>query len=114
MKALVIGGSRNIGYFTAVRLLGEHTNGPSIVIFTASASQIEKGWNVIFLLRNPSVFDNDEVIKRHIEQGTASLVKGDALISDDVKRAWDETVRSDSQAVDLLVFTVGQPRFPCF
>jgi hypothetical protein len=68
----------------------------------------EKDWKVTFLLRNPSVFDKDEVIKQHIDQGTAKLVKGDALIHDDVKRAWDEAISLDNQPVDLLVFTVGQ------
>jgi len=93
MKALAIGGSKHIGYFTATRLL-------------------EKGWKVTFLLRNPSVFDKDEVIKQHIEQGNAKLVKGDALIRDDVKHAWDEAISFDNQPVDLLVFTVGtMPNF---
>ncbi|KAH7904801.1 hypothetical protein BJ138DRAFT_1119072 [Hygrophoropsis aurantiaca] len=89
-KALVIGGSRNIGYHSAVRLL-------------------DLGVTVTFLLRSPKVFDNDSTIQRYVHTGKAQLVKGDALVKDDVQRAWDaaKSNDSDSRPVDFLIFTVG-------
>ncbi|KAK7455292.1 hypothetical protein VKT23_011165 [Stygiomarasmius scandens] len=89
MNALTIGGSRNIGYYSSVRLL-------------------DAGWNVTFLLRNPSVFDADETIQEYIKSGKAILVKGDALVEQDVKRAWEEAASHGPEGkVDLLLFTVG-------
>lgn len=90
MKVLVIGGSRNIGYFSAVRFL-------------------KSGEIVTFLLRTPSVFDKDEVIQEFVKSGKARLVKGDALVKEDCKKAWEEAAKGepDSEGVDLLVFTVG-------
>ncbi|KAG0691644.1 hypothetical protein DFH29DRAFT_976872 [Suillus ampliporus] len=70
-QVLVIGGSRNIGYYSAVRLLA-------------------LGATVTFLLRSP---------------GKARLVQGDALVKNDVRRAWSEA--SNSGPVDFLIFTVG-------
>ena len=63
-----------------------------------------------FLLRSPTVFDQDEVIQGYIKSGKAKLLKGDALVQDDVKHAWDEA--ANSGVVDLLVFTVGQCLLP--
>ncbi|KIJ16659.1 hypothetical protein PAXINDRAFT_74801, partial [Paxillus involutus ATCC 200175] len=87
-KVLVIGGSRNIGYLSSIRLL-------------------DSGATVTFLLRKVEVFDGDETIQRYLEQGKARLVQGDALIKDDVQRAWDEAAKGDDTPVDLLLFTVG-------
>ncbi|KIK81059.1 hypothetical protein PAXRUDRAFT_15452 [Paxillus rubicundulus Ve08.2h10] len=89
-KVLVIGGSRNIGYLSAVRLL-------------------DSGATVTFLLRKVQVFDGNETIQKYVEQGKARLVQGDALIKDDVQRAWDEAAKGDDKLVDLLLFTVGSP-----
>jgi len=66
------------------------------------------GATVTFLLRSPSVFDNDEVIQEHVKSGKARLVKGDALVKDDVKRAWDEGAAGEGKPVDLLLCTVGK------
>ncbi|KAJ7717037.1 hypothetical protein B0H16DRAFT_1388487 [Mycena metata] len=84
LNVLAIGASRNIGYFSAVRLL-------------------EQGATVTFLLRSPAVFDKDELIQRYIKSGgNARLVKGDATKQEDVQRAWDE-----AGVVDAVVFSVG-------
>ncbi|KAL4064838.1 hypothetical protein V8B97DRAFT_1207238 [Scleroderma yunnanense] len=89
MKVLVIGGSRNIGYFSALRLL-------------------DSGATVTFLLRKPQIFDNDENIQKYVKDGKARLVTGDALIKDDVSRAWAEASSGDDgKSVDLLIFTLG-------
>ncbi|PPQ82534.1 hypothetical protein CVT25_007143 [Psilocybe cyanescens] len=83
---LVFGGSRNIGYYAALRFL-------------------DAGANVTFLLRSPQVFDTDEAIQQHIKSGKANLVKGDGLIVEDVRKAWTEAMKE--AAVDLVLFTVG-------
>ncbi|KAF7321868.1 MYND-type domain-containing protein [Mycena kentingensis (nom. inval.)] len=80
---LAIGASRNIGYFTTIRLL-------------------EKGATVTLLLRNPSTFDNDEVIQRFVKSGRARLVKGDATSEEDMHGAW-----AAAGTVDTVIFTVG-------
>ncbi|KAJ6499025.1 hypothetical protein C8R45DRAFT_101341 [Mycena sanguinolenta] len=83
INVLSIGGSRNIGYFAAIRLL-------------------EQGSTVTFLLRSPSTFDGDAIIQKYVKSGHARLVKGDASIETDTQRAWDA-----AGIVDALVFTVG-------
>ncbi|KAF8233080.1 hypothetical protein L208DRAFT_1268513 [Tricholoma matsutake] len=94
LNILVIGGSRNIGYLSAVRFLAV-------------------GSTVTFLLRSPSVFDTDQVIQGYVKSGTVRLIKGDALVQDDVQHAWDEAARGGD--VDLLLFTVGgTPKFHPF
>ena len=64
------------------------------------------GATVTFLLRTPSVFDNDNEIQGYVKGGKAHLVKGDALVQSDVKNAWDKAA-SNGRPVDLLLFTVG-------
>jgi len=93
-KVLSIGGSRNIGYFSSIRLL-------------------EKGATVTFLLRSPSTFDADTTIQKYVKSGQARLFKGDALIKDDVKKAWAEAAKGEGEErVDVLLFTVGgTPKF---
>ena len=75
MNILAIGASRNIGYMSAVRLLGTplHSKQKETLIGIA-----EKGATVTFLLRNPSVFDADEAIQRFVRSGRAKLLKGNA------------------------------------
>ncbi|KAG6331250.1 hypothetical protein ID866_7835, partial [Astraeus odoratus] len=92
IKVLSVGGSRNIGYYTSIRLLGA---------------------TVTFLLRSTAVFDKDETIQKHVASGKARLVKGDALVKEDVERAWAEASKGDdNRPVDFLVFTVGgTPQF---
>ncbi|KAF8210678.1 hypothetical protein K438DRAFT_1570167 [Mycena galopus ATCC 62051] len=88
MNVLSFGASRNIGYFSAVRLL-------------------EKGATVTFLLRSPSAFDTDATIQKYVKSGHARLVKGDASIEADTERAWTE-----AGVVDAAIFSVGTyPKF---
>ncbi|KAF9500170.1 hypothetical protein BDN71DRAFT_1502269 [Pleurotus eryngii] len=82
---IVIGGSRNIGYFSALRFLA-------------------KGSTVTFLLRTPSVFDKDTAIQEYVKSGKAYLVKGDCQVEADVQRVWDEA--GSKGPVDLLLFTL--------
>ncbi|KAJ3524876.1 hypothetical protein NM688_g8488 [Phlebia brevispora] len=88
MNVFAIGASRNIGYFAAVRLLN-------------------KGATVTFLLRSPSVFDDDQVIQRYVQSGHARLIQGDGLNASDVAKAW-ELALEGSAHVDLVLFTLGQ------
>jgi hypothetical protein len=56
------------------------------------------------------VFDNDQVIQPFVKSGKARLVKGDALVRDDCKKAWDEAAKGEpeGEGVDLLIFSVGR------
>jgi len=83
---LVLGGSRNIGYYASLRLLAA-------------------GCNVLFLLRSTAVFDNDAAIQEHIKAGRARLLKGDTLVKEDVNRAWEEAGKIGP--VDVVLFTIG-------
>ncbi|KIK64847.1 hypothetical protein GYMLUDRAFT_258817 [Collybiopsis luxurians FD-317 M1] len=86
MNVLAFGASKNIGYYTSLRLL-------------------DAGYTVIFMLRSPSVFNSDEIIQSHVRSGKAHLLKGDALVQSDVKRAWEAALSHG--AVDVLLFSVG-------
>ncbi|TFK68297.1 hypothetical protein BDN72DRAFT_769506 [Pluteus cervinus] len=81
----VLGGSKHIGYHASVRLLAA-------------------GCNVVFLLRNPTVFDDDATIQEHIKNGTAHLVKGDALIKEDIQSGWDEAHKYGP--IDTVLFSL--------
>lgn len=75
---------------------------------------IASGATVTFLLRDPSVFDADDVVQGYVSSGKARLVKGDALVKGDVQTAWDQASFSTNNGfedVDLLLFTVGEPHF---
>ncbi|KAF8834579.1 hypothetical protein BDN67DRAFT_1047124 [Paxillus ammoniavirescens] len=50
-----------------------------------------------------------ETIQKYVQQGKACLVQGDALIKDDVQRAWNEAAKGDDKPINLLLFTVGSP-----
>ncbi|KAJ3777489.1 hypothetical protein FB446DRAFT_699900 [Lentinula raphanica] len=86
MNVLAIGASKNIGYYACLRLLAS-------------------GCNVTFMLRSTSVCNSDESIQGYVQSGKAHLIKGDALIEDDVKHARDEALTYG--ALDLVLFTVG-------
>ncbi|KAG7087726.1 hypothetical protein E1B28_013672 [Marasmius oreades] len=86
MNILSLGGSRNIGYFSAIRLL-------------------DSGCTVTFLLRNLSKLQDDEVIGKYVASGKAFLVKGDALEKSDVENGWKEAGKHGN--IDVLLFTVG-------
>ncbi|PPQ89433.1 hypothetical protein CVT25_012812 [Psilocybe cyanescens] len=86
LNVLAIGASRNIGYYSAIRFLNS-------------------GATVTFLLRSPAAFDSDEVIQKYVKSGKARLIKGDALVEDDVQASWSEAVKCGP--IDLLLCTVG-------
>ncbi|KAJ7857889.1 hypothetical protein B0H13DRAFT_2076777 [Mycena leptocephala] len=88
LNVLAFGASRNIGYFSAVRLL-------------------EQGATVTFLLRSPSIFNEDALIQTYLKSGNARIVKGDATQEADTCRAWDE-----AGVVDAVLFSIGPtPQF---
>ncbi|KIY49053.1 hypothetical protein FISHEDRAFT_42129 [Fistulina hepatica ATCC 64428] len=87
MNTIVFGGSKNIGYYAALRLLGS-------------------GATVTFLLRSTSVFDQNNEIQSYVQSGKARLVKGDALVEADVQHAWEQATLNDAQ-VDTVIFTIG-------
>lgn len=73
---------------------------------------LEAGHTVTFLLRNLAVFDEEKNIQECVKSKKAFLVKGDAMIQEDVKRAWYTAAKAvPSGNVDLLVITVGKHRF---
>lgn len=57
------------------------------------------------MLRSPAIFDSDSTIQSYVESGKAHLLKGDALVEDDVKRAWDKALTHGP--VDFLLSSVG-------
>lgn len=109
LNILSIGASRNIGYYASLKLL--RTSPPSRTPFHLISSQslTENGATVTFLLRNPSIFDTDTSIQPFISSGKAHIVKGDALVKEDVAKAWNEAISRDESAgrVDYLLFTLG-------
>lgn len=66
---------------------------------------VDAGATVTFLLRSPATFDGDEDIQKHVKSGKARLLKGDALVEEDVRNAWNEATKESP--VDLVIFTVG-------
>lgn len=88
LNVYAIGASRNIGYFAAIRLL-------------------DAGATITFLFRSAST---DETIKKFAEEGKAHVVKGDALIENDVRLGWEKAL--EHGPVDFVLFTVGgTPKF---
>ena len=76
----------------------------------------ELGATVTFLLRTPSIFDTNSAIQKYVSSGTARLIKGDALVREDVEQAWKEAAGKENKPVDVLLFTVGTfspPQFHC-
>jgi hypothetical protein len=92
-NVLVIGGSRHIGYYSALRFL-------------------DAGSTVTFLMRSPSSFDDDQAVQKYVKSGKARLIKGDALVLADVQSVW--AAASTDQPVDVLIFTVGYTGSPKF
>ena len=106
MNVLTIGGSKNIGYYSSIRLLGKfHLQLPSSIFL--NFIRIDAGSIVTFLLRNASCFNDDEKIQKYVASGKAFLCKGDGLVQDDVRKAWEAAEKNGKKPVDLLLFTVG-------
>ncbi|KAG8995322.1 hypothetical protein FRB90_000209 [Tulasnella sp. 427] len=94
MKVLAIGASRNLGYFAALNIL-----------------KGDESCTVGFQLRNVSAFDEDAEMQQFVKSGRAKLIKGDALVEDDVRKTWNEA-NADAIPVDVVLFTVGgTPKF---
>ncbi|KAI0050853.1 hypothetical protein FA95DRAFT_1535528 [Auriscalpium vulgare] len=110
MKVFAIGGSRNIGYYASLRLLGESRSRRPWSVDSHSFAT-EKGATVTFLLRNPGAFDSDPKIQEYVQKGTARLVKGDALNKNEVRQGWvtagQPEADSTTEGVDVVLFTIG-------
>ena len=104
-----LGASKNIGYFAAIRLLGEpapFVRLPLEVLMLPA----DAGATVTFLLRNLATLEQDEVIQTYVRSGKARLVQGDATVQDDLVRAWSTAAEGEGD-VDLLLFTLGEQHF---
>ena len=118
LNVLVIGGSRNIGYYSALRFLGMsfhsvYRNCLATTIFPNPFflfCNLDAGSTVTFLLRSPTIFEEDESIQNHVKSGKARLIKGDGLVLADVQNVW--AAASKDRPVDLLIFTVGFSEYP--
>jgi NAD(P)-dependent dehydrogenase (short-subunit alcohol dehydrogenase family) len=88
MHAVIFGGSRGCGYFTAYYLL--------------SASN--RDWTVTLLLRDTSIIEKDPRLAPFIKEGRLRLLKGDATVEADVRRALT------GGEVDLIVSSIGESR----
>lgn len=67
---------------------------------------LDAGATVNFLLRSPTIFDNDEVIQKYVKAGKVRFLKGDGLVKADLERAWEEAGKE--KPVDVLFFSVGK------
>ena len=105
MNVYAIGASRNIGYYSAVRLLS--ASNPFLRRTMADYRAIEKGATVTFLLRSLNVFETDELIQGYVKSGHVRLVQGDALKAEDVAKGWEAAQEGPQSHVDLVLFTLG-------
>lgn len=85
MHAVIFGGSRGCGYFTAYYLL----------------SAPDAAWTITLLLRNTSTIENNARLAPYIKDGRLQLVKGDATVEADVRRVLS------GDKVDLVVSSIG-------
>lgn len=91
MRVLLLGASRNIGYFVAQRLLAQ-------------------GHTCTLLLRRPEAMETDPAMTAYVKDGKANLVKGDALVQTDIQHAWD-AAKGDEE-VDVVFYGIGgEPSF---
>ena len=101
---IAFGASRNIGYFAALRFLSTRLY-HIFVLFNQINAVSDAGSRVTFLLRSPASFDDDAEIQKHVKTGNAQLVKGDALVPEDVSKAWEKA--TEDAPVDFILYTVG-------
>ena len=97
LNVLSVGGSRHIGYHASLRLLS--TSFESLK-FSRTHDSTGNGATVTFLMRSPSAFDSDEEVQKYVKQGTAKLVKGDALVAEDFQMIADEMPSFAARAGD--------------
>lgn len=83
MHAVILGGSKGVGYFSALYILATPGN------------------SVTLLLRSPGVIDNDEKFAGYIQQGRARLVEGDACDEAAIARLFE------GEKVDVLITSIG-------
>ncbi|KDN48325.1 hypothetical protein RSAG8_02917, partial [Rhizoctonia solani AG-8 WAC10335] len=86
MHVLLLGASRNIGYLVAHRLLA-------------------KGHTCTFLLRRTDAMESDPSMSEYVRNGLAKLVGGDALVREDVQKAWD--VANSGGQVEVIFSGIG-------
>ena len=101
---IAFGASRNIGYFAALRFLSTRLY-HIFVLFNLINAVSDAGSRVTFLLRSPASFDDDAEIQNHVKTGMAQFVKGDALVPEDVSKAWEKA--TEDAPVDFILYTVG-------
>ncbi|KAL7417139.1 hypothetical protein BDY24DRAFT_376818 [Mrakia frigida] len=89
MQLLLLGASRNIGHHLARLLLSEPSSSNT---------------TLTLLLRRD--LPETDALFPHIATGRVKIVKGDALVRDDVERAW---VEAGAKSCDAVVFTIGTP-----
>ncbi|GAB1526705.1 hypothetical protein RhiTH_009877 [Rhizoctonia solani] len=91
MRVLLLGASRNVGYFLAQRLVAQ-------------------GHTCTLLLRNPGSMESDSAMASYVRDGKVKLIGGDGLVREDVQQAWDAT-KSNGE-VDVVYFGIGgYPKF---
>lgn len=105
MHILAIGASRNIGYFATKTLLSKQTFLCKPTTHINFIICLEEGHSVTFLLRKPSVFDNDSEMQSFIKEGKAKIVQGDATNRSDIKGVIDSAVES---GLDVILSSVGK------
>lgn len=60
---------------------------------------------MVFQLRSPTAFDNDQAMQPFVQSGKAILIKGDSLNKQDIENAWKAA--NQGSPIDLVLFTVG-------
>ncbi|CAE6472770.1 unnamed protein product [Rhizoctonia solani] len=91
MRVLLLGASRNVGYFLTQRL-------------------VARGHTCTLLLRNPDAMESDPTMADFVRGGQVKLVRGDGLDREDIQRAWDATKSNGD--VDAVYFGIGgYPKF---
>ena len=90
MQILILGGSRNIGHHVAHLLLHSPT--------TANTTQLT------LLLRNE--LPADDSLTTFVADGRVKIVRGNAMIYEDVVRAWTTAGGRECEAV---LYAIGTP-----
>jgi NAD(P)-dependent dehydrogenase (short-subunit alcohol dehydrogenase family) len=83
---LIFGGSRGCGLYTAL-------------------NAVENGHHVTLLLRNPDSFIEEGHLKDGIEKNLVTLVKGNALVTEDLDSAFKSALSFGT--IGLIVSSIG-------
>lgn len=84
MHTVILGASRNIGYYSLLNLLAQDGN------------------TVAVLLRSPQAFKDDPAVTPHIASGRLTIEQGDATVAADVAK-----VINDNTHIDFVISTIG-------